>query len=180
MMRRHARFEPAQIVVPINRPKIPTPPIVWETINLIQEAEEFQMQPWVNPYEESDYSQWVKEEEDLNFIYIDPYGTRECNFDEIEGEYDDPLDEISLASLFNQVEIADLPHDYTIIKEEKEVMKTQANTSILGLFMSQRGSHHASFEDGPSSKALFGKEDGGKEYKVAKAKIKEDDPEMLQ
>ncbi|MBI1572353.1 hypothetical protein, partial [Escherichia coli] len=55
MMRRHARFERAQIVVPINRPKIPTPPIVWETINLIEEVEEFQIQSWINPYEECDY-----------------------------------------------------------------------------------------------------------------------------
>lgn len=89
MMMRHARFELAQIVVPINRPKTPTPPIVWEMINLIEEEEEFQRQPWVNPYEECDYSKWVeKEEEYMDFPWADPFRTSESDFDEMEGEYD--------------------------------------------------------------------------------------------
>ncbi|KAI8530037.1 hypothetical protein RHMOL_Rhmol11G0023200 [Rhododendron molle] len=98
----------------------------------------------------------------------------------MEGEYDNPLNEISLASLFNQVEVIDLSYDYMINEKEKEVMKTQANISIWGLLMSQRGSQHTSSEEGPSSKALFGKEEGGKEYKVEKGKEKEDDPKVLQ
>ncbi|KAI8547469.1 hypothetical protein RHMOL_Rhmol07G0198300 [Rhododendron molle] len=129
MMRRHTHFEPVQIVVSINRPRILMPPIVWETINLIEEVEELQMQPWINPYEECDYSQWTEEEEeDLDFIYTDPYRTGESDFDEMEGEYDDPLDEISLASLFNQV--TDLSCDCTVNKKEEEVMKAQADISI--------------------------------------------------
>ncbi|KAI8560037.1 hypothetical protein RHMOL_Rhmol04G0223600 [Rhododendron molle] len=110
MMRRHARFEPAQIVVPINSPKIPAPPIVWETINLIKKVEEFQMQPWINPYDECDYSQWIEEREDLDFICPDPYKAGDNDFDEMEVECDDPLDGISLAPLFNSVEIEALSH----------------------------------------------------------------------
>lgn len=102
-MRRHARFEPAQIAVPVNHPKIPTPPIIWEMINLIEWEEQLKRQPWVNPYEELDYSKWVEEEEEyLDFPWADPYRTGESNFDEVEGEYVDPLDGISLASLFDQ------------------------------------------------------------------------------
>ncbi|KAI8530080.1 hypothetical protein RHMOL_Rhmol11G0027400 [Rhododendron molle] len=123
MMGRHARFEPAQIVVPINGPKIPTPRIVWETINLIEKVEEFQMQPWVNPYDECDYSQWIEEREDLDFTYPDPYKTRESDFDEMEEEYDDLLNGISLASLFNQMEIINVLHNYTINKEDEEVKR---------------------------------------------------------
>ncbi|KAI8572882.1 hypothetical protein RHMOL_Rhmol01G0235100 [Rhododendron molle] len=180
MMRRHARFEPAQRVVPINRPKISMPPIVWETINLLEKAEEFQMQPLVNPYEECDYSQWIEEEEDLDFTCADPYRTGESDFEEMEGEYDDPLDGISLASLFNQMEITNFLRNYTINKEDEEVIKAQTDISIWGLLMSQRGSHRASFEDEFNSKALFGKAEGGKEYKIAKDKAKEGNPKMLQ
>ncbi|KAI8535823.1 hypothetical protein RHMOL_Rhmol10G0204200 [Rhododendron molle] len=172
MMRRHARFEPAQIVVPINRPKIPTPPIVWETINLVEKVEEFQMQPWINPNDECDYSRWIEEREDLDFICPDPYKTGESDFDEMEGERNDPLDGTSLASLFNQMEI-------TNNEEDEEVIKAQTNTSIWGLLMSQRDSHRASFKDEFSSEALFGKEEGGKEYKIAKDKAKEGNPKML-
>lgn len=115
------------------------------------------MQPWVNPYEECDYNQQVEEEEDLDFIYTDPNKTGESDFDEMEGEYDDPVDEISLASLFNQV--TDLPCDCIVNKKEEEVIKAQADTSSWGLLMSQRGSHCTGFEDG--SRVLFGEENGG-------------------
>ncbi|KAI8550482.1 hypothetical protein RHMOL_Rhmol06G0110200 [Rhododendron molle] len=112
--------------------------------------------------DECDYSQWIEEREDLDFICPDPYKIGESDFDEMEGERNDSLDGTSLASLFNQMEITNFLHNYTINKEDEEVIKAQTNTSIWGLLMSQRDSHHANFKDEFSSKALFGKEEGGK------------------
>ncbi|KAI8563877.1 hypothetical protein RHMOL_Rhmol03G0143400 [Rhododendron molle] len=89
----------------------------------------------------------------------------ESDFDELEGEYDDQLDGISLESLFNQT--TDLPYVCTINKKEKEEnqgvesekdkVKTQANTSIWGLLMSRRSNHCANFKDESGSKIMFGK-----------------------
>ena len=59
-------------------------------------------------------------------------------------------------------------------------MKTKTDISLWELLTSQKGSRHASSENGSGSKALFGKEEGGKEYKVVKGKEKEDNPEILQ